>query len=118
MTITTGSFRNEPPRKKPKKVSPEKRKAIALLNSIDNGMTLTRFQIDAARKFDAEEEIPQDWEHFVRAAIFALSTIDPDDDDKGRIKQIGIALEALVIAVDYLDCDVEDVVTEVLNDRL
>lgn len=118
MTITTGSIRGDEPRRKPQKVSPQKRKAIALLNSIDNGMTLTRFQIEAARKFDAEEEIPQEAEHFIRTAIFALSSIDTSDSEDSKAESLGVALEAIALAVDLLDRDIEDVAVEALNDEL
>lgn len=117
MTITSGSLRGEEPPKKPK-ATPEQRKAIALLNSIDSGMTLTRFQIEAARKYDGVEDIPYDFDHFVKVAVFALSVLENEESDEEKAIGIGVALESLVIAVDLLDRDVEDVAVNALNDEL
>lgn len=106
--------KNSQPKRKPEP-SPEAQKALKVLQSIDTGMTITRFQIEAGKKFsqDAEEGVTID--DVIRTAVYTLSTIDPEDSDADKAEMLGVALEDVVIAIDLLDRDAEDVARSTLE---
>lgn len=117
MVIRVSDLHGVPSNSKPKKPvpTPEQRAALELIREIDSGMTLTRFQVEAASLRDGDESWT-DVDNLIKTAVFALSHVETTDTDTEKVTALAIALEAIALAVDQLDTDLEDVANEVLND--
>lgn len=117
MTITSASMRGESP-KEPRSLTREQKRALAVMKSIDSGMTLTRFQIEASSKFEHEvegEDVAIDEDFFIRSALFALDSVDEEDSQNDKAATLAIAIESLVLAIDQMDKSVEEVLEEALR---
>lgn len=108
-------FGNKKPKSQTPQLTQEQSDALDLLVAIDSGMTLTRFQVEAAS--DVTPGVaPYDVDNMIKTAVFALCNIETTDSDSDKLTGLAIALEAITIAVDALDTDLEDVAKKVLNE--
>ena len=108
-------FGKPAPKEEPPALSEEAYKALRLMESIDRGMTLTRFQVELASTLEYEDS-HVDVDNLIKTAVYALMNIDTADSDKDKITGLAIALEAITVAVDLLDTDLETVAKEVLDE--
>ena len=108
-------FGKPDPKEEPPAISEEAYNALRLMESIDSGMTLTRFQVELASTMEYEDS-HVDVDNLIKTAVYALMNIDTADSDKDKITGLAIALEAITVAVDLLDTDLESVAREVLDE--
>lgn len=102
-------FGNEPKKRPVKKtVDPQTARAMEVMQSIDSGMTLTRFQIEVATS-GPETDVSAGQE--LALAADALE----DAKDGGTTNDIARALAHIALAVDKMDTDLEDVAKEALK---
>lgn len=108
-------FGKSPEPKKAPEPTPEQLQALDLLAQVDSGMTLTRFQIEAA-SVQEEDSSWMNVDNLIKTAVLTLAHVETTDPDDEKVTALAIALEAIALAVDMLDRDLEDVAKEALYD--